>query len=144
VSATPVRGRISGVLALGACLSFPPACSDSRPDQDLRIIEARPVERLSAALLWQDFQTQRDAAERTYNGNAVTITGEAARAGTDDEGRPYVFFALEGGGIFAYLLNDRTAEVIAALQEESRVSLKCFCDGFDDRHVVLKSCIPET
>ena len=127
-----------------ACLLPLTACGNSRPDQDLRIVDARPVERLSAALLWQDFEAQRDAAERTYNGNAVIITGDATRAGTDDEGRPYVYFAQSAeAGILAFILTERTAEVIAAVQDDTRISLKCFCDGFDGRHVVLESCIPE-
>lgn len=138
--------KITPVLVFAACIAAPlvTACADTLPGQDLRIVDAQPVERLSAALLWRDFQTQRDEAERVYNGRAVIVTGEVTRAGTDDEGLPYVYFAqTDTGGLRAGLLEEQAADVIAAVQEQPRVSLKCFCEGTDGKDVVLKSCIPE-
>lgn len=131
-------------LAAPLVLALAAACADTLPDQDLRIVDARPVERLSAALLWRDFRTQHEQAARTYNGRAVIVTGEVIRAGTDDDGAAYVLFGQDGdGGVHAGLLEEEAAGIIGRVQETSRISLKCFCQGFDGRYVVLKSCIAE-
>jgi len=127
------------ILAMGAA-----ACTDRLPEQDLRIVEAVPVERLSAALLWQDFETSRVQAESNYNGKAVVIIGEVTGAGTDVPGDRYVYFKrTDSGGIRANLLDDRASAVLAAVKDAPRITLKCFCEGISGADVVLKSCIAE-
>lgn len=119
------------------------ACTDRLPAQDLRILETAPVERLSAALLWQDFQSVREQAERNYNGRAIVVTGDVTRAGTEDTGDAYVYFAqTESAGVYAVLLADQAPAILAAIQENPRVRLKCFCEGLS-ANVVLKSCVAE-
>ena len=119
------------------------ACTDRLPAQDLRILETPPVERLSASLLWQDFQTVREQAERNYNGRAIVVTGDVTRAGTEDTGEAYVYFAqTEAAGVYAVLLADQASAILAGIQENPRVRLKCFCEGLST-NVVLKSCVAE-
>jgi hypothetical protein len=133
--------RVVSVVALAAGVA---ACTDRLPDQDLRIVEAVPVERLSVALLWQDFETSRAQAESNYNGKAVVIIGEATGAGTDAPGDRYVYFKrTDTGGIRANLLDERASAVLAAVKDAPRVTLKCFCEGVSGVDVVLKSCIAE-
>jgi hypothetical protein len=118
-------------------------CTDRLPDQDLRIIHAAPVERLSAALLWQDFHTVPDQAARNYNGKALVITGDVTRAGTEDTGEAYVYFTqTDTAGVYAALLAEQAPAILAGIQENPRVRLKCFCEGLAT-NVVLKSCVSE-
>jgi hypothetical protein len=144
VRLTKDQVTLAAVVVALAASPFAMACSDTLPDQDLRIIEARPVARLSAALLWQDFQTVRDQADRSYNGRAIVVIGEVARAGSGNLGDRYVYFAPgEAAAIRANLLDERAEAILSAVKENPRVSLKCFCEGMAGTEVVLKSCITE-
>jgi hypothetical protein len=128
-------------LVLGAVVAL--ACTDRLPDQDLRIFDARPVERMSAALLWQDFQTVPDQAARSYNGKAAVVIGDVTRAGSAEAGGAYVYFAqTETAGVYASLLSEQAAAILAAVQDNPRVRLKCFCEGLAT-NVILKSCVDE-
>lgn len=135
------RALLRALVLIGVVVAT--GCTDRLPDQDLRIIQAAPVERLSAALLWQDFHTVPDQAARTYNGNALVITGDVTRAGTEDTGEAYVYFAqTETAGVYAGLLAEQAPAILAGIQENPRVRLKCFCEGLAT-NVVLKSCVAE-
>lgn len=128
------------ILGLGAAAG----CTDRLPDQDLRILETPPVERLSAALLWQDFQTVPEQAGRNYNGKAVVVTGDVTRAGTEETGEAYVYFAqTDAAGVYAGLLAEQASAILKGVQENPRVRLKCFCQGLST-NVVLKSCVAES
>jgi hypothetical protein len=130
-------------LVVTAAIGVTAGCTDRLPDQDLRIIEAAPVERLSAALLWQDFQTSREQAERNYNGKAIVVIGDVTRAGTEETGETYVYFAqTDTAGVYAVLLAEQAKAILASVQDNSRVRLKCFCEGLST-NVVLKSCVAE-
>jgi hypothetical protein len=118
-------------------------CTDRLPDQDLRILETPPVARLSAALLWQDFQTVTDQAARNYNGKAIVVSGDVTRAGTEETGETYVYFAqTDTAGVYAGLLVEQASAILDDVQEDPRVRLKCFCQGLST-NVVLKSCVVE-
>jgi len=135
-----MRARL-GALVVGAVVAV--GCTDRLPEQDLRILAARPVERMSAAVIWQDFHNVPDQAARTYNGKAVVVIGDVTRAGTEEAGGAYVFFAqTETAGVYASLLADQAETILAAVQENPRVRLKCFCEGLAT-DVVLKSCVNE-
>lgn len=101
------------------------------------------MERLSAALLWQDFQTVRDQAESRYNGKAIVVIGEVTGSGTSETGEAHVFFAqTPTAGVYAGLLADQASAILAGVRENPRVRLKCFCEGLTT-NVVLKSCVTE-
>jgi hypothetical protein len=136
-----VLRRRCGLALSAVCVLAAASCADHLPDQDLRIVDAPPVERLSAALLWQDFQSQRERAERNYNGKAVVLVGDVTSVGTDAPGNRYVYFGqTDSHGIRAHLLDDRAAAVLEAARANPRVTLKCFCEGMTS-DVILKSCI---
>jgi len=137
-------GRARRFVAVVALAMVAVACTDRLPEQDLRIVEAVPVERLSVALLWQDFETSRVQAESNYNGKAVVIVGEVTGTGSDVPGDRYVYFKrTDTGGVRANLLDERASAVLAAVKDAPRVTLKCFCEGISGADVVLKSCIAE-
>jgi len=128
---------VSGAVAAAA------GCTDQLPEQDLRILEAAPVERLSAALLWQDFQNVPEQAARNYNGKAIVVIGEVTGSGTSETGEAHVFFAqTPTAGVYAGLLAEQASAILSGLSEDRRVRLKCFCEGLST-HVVLKSCVVE-
>lgn len=118
------------------------ACVDRLPDQDLRILSATPIERLSATLLQEDFQKDRPAAERKYAGKAVAVTGTAVEIGSGDPGQRFLVFGHpdKKPAARANLLDDQAAAVLAAARENPRLTLKCFCEGLADV-VILKSCV---
>ena len=140
----PVRsGAMGRVLAIAFFAAAASACTDRLPDQDLRIMEASPVERLSAALLWQDFQNVPEQAERNYTGKAIVVIGEVTGSGTSETGEAHVFFAqTPTAGVYAGLLDEQASSILASVRENPRVRLKCFCEGLST-NVVLKSCVVE-
>ena len=117
------------------------ACVSRLPDQDLRILSAKPDAKLSVELLWKEFRTNSDQARRNYFGKAVEITGSATRVGDDVPTDRYLFFAQSGEfGIRANLLDEQAAEILAKTKEDPRLTLKCYCEGVDG-NLILKSCV---
>jgi hypothetical protein len=133
------RGLVVAALATSAVSG---ACVDRLPDQDLRILTATPVERLSVGLLWDDYQKDRAAADSRFLGKAVVITGTVADAGSGEPGRRVLVFNRTNGpaGIRATLLDEQAATILEGVKTNPRVALKCFCEGLTDV-VVLKSCV---
>ncbi len=135
--------RLCRHLRVGAAMTalLLAACTSRLPDQDLRILEAVPVERLSAALLWQEYQSDPAAAGRKYAGKAITVTGTVVRSGSGAPGDRYVHFAPAGTpGVRAALLDEQAASIFEAVKVSPRVALNCFCEGLST-DVILKSCV---
>lgn len=140
VPAFAVR-RWMPAMVLSFMLAVAGACADRLPEQDLRIFNAVPAERVSAAVLWDDFQQNPGQAARTCHGRAVIVTGIVTQAGTGEPGDRYVYFArTESAGVRAFLLDEAADAILASVRESPRVVLKCFCEGLST-DVVLKSCI---
>lgn len=117
------------------------ACVSRLPDQDLRILTARPDAKLSVELLWKEFQSDAAQARRAYFGKVVEITGSATRVGEDVPTDKYVFFAQSGElGVRANLLDEQAAGLLAKAKEDPRMTLKCYCEGLDG-NLELKSCV---
>jgi hypothetical protein len=137
-----MRGRAAGLA--GACLVavFAGRCVNTLPDQDLRILEANPVDRLSVPVLWEDYQKDAAAADRRYRGQAIVVTGSPTEVGTGEPGRRFIRFAVadQKGAVRASLLDDQAEAILTAAKEASRVTLKCFCEGLAG-DIVLKSCV---
>jgi hypothetical protein len=130
-------------LAAGLCLAGSAAsCTDQLPDQDLRIVEANPVERLSATLLWEDYQKDADAADRRYRGSAIVITGAPTEVGSGEPGQRFVRFVVADrkGAVRAYLLDEQAESILGSAKGAPRLTLKCFCQGLAG-DIVLKSCV---
>ena len=134
VRVAPIVVGVLGLSMLSACVS-------RLPDQDLRILDARPDAKLSADLLWKAFQDNAADARRTYFGKVVEITGTATEIGKDVPGERFIRFGQgEKSGIRANLLDDTAGAVLSAIPDNKRVTLRCFCEGLSG-DVILKSCV---
>jgi len=117
------------------------ACVNRLPDQDLRILSARPDAKLSVELLWKEFQADADQARRAYFGKVVEITGSATGVGENVPTDRYVLFAQSGElGVRASLLDEQAVGILAKAKADPRMTLKCYCEGLDG-NLVLKSCV---
>lgn len=122
------------------------SCVDSLPDQDLRILSATPIDRVSVSVLWDDFQKNSAAAGRRYEGQPLVVTGLSPTHGDLRPGRRFVRYVLTGdrdGAVQANLLDEQAEAILALAKSGGRVELKCFCEGFnkDAKEIVLKSCV---
>ena len=116
------------------------ACADTLPEQDLRILDAAPSAKLSADILWAEYQADPAAADARYWGKAIEVTGTVTTADTDAVDA-YVFFGqAEDAGVHAHALDEQAAAIVAAATVGEKLTLKCFCAGLDG-HVVLRSCV---
>src|SRR5262245_2483404 len=50
-------------------------CVDRLPDQDMRILNATPVAKISSDLLWKDYAADAKAADKRYWGKAIEMSG---------------------------------------------------------------------
>jgi hypothetical protein len=138
-------------------------CMDRLPDQDLRILSASPAARLSADILWSEYESDADAADDAYWGEAIIVTGtvtgiRVTGAGAEDETeedpaaseppRHVVVFGQGEGddaeAVEATLLADQAAAIVENLATGQRLTIKCFCEGRQADAggvVVLKSCV---
>jgi hypothetical protein len=139
---TTAIGRAAFLAGFATVLAVTFACVDRLPDQDLRILAAPPVERLSATLLWDDYQKDRAAADRRYRGQAIVITGTVTASGSGEPGQRFVVFGRTDGpgAVRAHLLDEQSTAILAAVKTSPRATLKCFCEGLTDV-VVLRSCV---
>jgi len=131
---------MSRALAAAAALILATACARTLPDQDRRIVSVAPDAKLSADMLWRDFQSGTLDANRRYHGRALVISGLVTRVDASAT-RASLFFAQSADhGIVANLLDDQAAAIAKAATPGQRMTLKCFCEGFDV-NVILKSCV---
>lgn len=134
-----MSARLAGA---GCVLLLAGACVSQLPEQDRRIREAVPVAKMSTADLVRDFTTDPAGARARYWGQAVEVSGTPTKADGRDAVGAFLLFVDEGdaAGVLAHLLDDDAAAIVEAVQDGSRVTLKCYCDGMDG-HVVLRSCV---
>jgi hypothetical protein len=128
-------------VAISLCLTGGLAgCADRLPDQDLRILSATPVAKMSADILWKEYQDNRPRADQRYRGKAIEITG-VVTASADAPGARQLSFAGSGPNVIrANLLDDQAVRILARVAENKRITLKCFCDGLSG-DLVLRSCV---
>jgi len=127
-------------MAAAAVLIIATACARTLPDQDRRIVSVAPDAKLSVDMLWKDFQSGVPDANRRYHGRALIVSGVVTRVNANAMAAS-VFFALAADrGVTANLLDDQAAAISKAAAPGQRLTLKCFCEGFDG-NVILKSCV---
>lgn len=131
------RAAIAG-LAIGACLAT--ACTDTLPEQDLRIVDAAPTAKLSADILWTEYEANADAADSAYWGKAIEVTGTVTAADSDVVDAFVLFGQTEEAGVLAHALDEQAAAIVEAANVGEKLTLKCFCAGLDG-NVVLRSCV---
>jgi hypothetical protein len=118
------------------------ACVDRLPDQDLRIFSTTPIAKLSADILWKEYQADRSKADAVYRGRAVVVTGGVTQVGSDAPTDRFILFGQpeQPFGVRANLLDDQAKQILESAAVGQRLTLKCFCEGLSE-HVVLKSCV---
>ena len=100
-----------------------------------------PTSRLSAAILWKDYQTDTAKADRTYARQPIVISGVVTSQGSGAVGDRYRFFGQpDQVGIRANLLDEQADSLLKSVPPDKRVTLKCFVEGLSV-NVVLKSCV---
>ena len=119
------------------------ACVSNLPDQDLRIINAQPSAKLSASDLWKDFQADAAKAKATYFGKAIDVSDAPTAIETNaSKGQHFFFAQTNDHGVRARLLDEKAAETLKEAKPGTRITLRCFCQGLDEKgDVVLKSCM---
>ena len=135
-----MRRPITAVALFTLLASLAAACADRLPDQDLRILQASPVAKLTTDLLWSEYQADRRAANRKYWGNAIEVSGKISSLEQTPPRVTFVHEAKSGAGVQANLLEERARGVLADAAAGQRITLRCFCEGLQT-NVVLKSCI---
>lgn len=131
------------VLAASAVAVAAAGCVRHLPEQDLRILNAQPSAKLSASDLWADFQKDAAAARAQYFGKAVDVSDAPTSVEPEAPGGPSLVFGQGGErAVRARLLEDQAAGILKEARPGARLTIRCFCEGPDDRgDVVLKSCI---
>jgi hypothetical protein len=129
------------VVALAAVAAS--ACADHLPEQDLRILTAQPAAKLSAADLWKDFQSDPAAARSRYFGKAIDVSDAPTAVEPEAPGGARIVFLQAGDrGVIARLLDERAADIAKDAKAGARMTLRCFCEGFDaNKDILLKSCV---
>jgi hypothetical protein len=135
-----VLSRLSaGLLVVVATLVLA-SCANTLPDQDRRIVPAVPVAKMSTDDLWKDYQQSVKEADAKYWGKAVEVSGVVSNV--DRGPLPQISFGpAPDVRVRARLLDDQAQALLAAAGEGQRLRLKCFCEGFKDAVVLLKSCV---
>jgi hypothetical protein len=131
---------MSRAIVAAAVLFLATACVRTLPAQDRRIVSVAPDAKLSADMLWKDFQSGTLAADRRYHGRALVVSGVVTRVNTSPTETSLFFAQAADRGIVANLLDDQAAMIAKAATPGQRVTLKCFCEGFDV-NLILKSCV---
>jgi len=104
-------------------------------------LTATPIAKLSADLLWTEFQQNATEARRSYFGKVVEVTGTATKVGTDAPGQRFIIFGQPGDtGVRANLLDEAASAVLSNIPENRRMTVRCYCEGLAG-DVVLKSCV---
>ncbi len=123
-----------------AFLAVLAGCAETLPEQDRRIYAATPAAKLSADVLWKDYQADSAAADRQYWGKALEVSGNITAISPAPPHAFLTFAEPDQAGVRAELLDDESAAILEAVKVGDRVTLRCFCEGLDGQ-VRLKSCI---
>jgi len=126
------------------CLALSVACVTQLPEQDMRILEVKNVSaKLTAADLWKDFQQNAASAKSTYFGKAIDLSDKPTAIESDaTKGQQVYFGQTTEHGVRARLLDTRAPEILKEAKVGARITLRCYCEGLDDKQdVILKSCI---
>jgi len=119
------------------------SCVRTLPDQDRRIVSAPADAKMSADMLWKEFQARGSEAGRQYHGRAVVISGVVGSMTKATAETPAsVFFkqTADDHGIVASQLDDQAEAILKGASAGDRMTLKCFCEGLAG-NLVLKSCV---
>jgi hypothetical protein len=115
------------------------ACGPAVSDHDNRIFAATASVKLSAADLSTAYASDAGAADGRYRGRVMEVSGVVSKV------QPAPAAVMLAGGdkgplVEASLHEDVAAELLKTMADGQRITIKCFCEGLDER-VRLKSCV---
>src|SRR5580704_6589144 len=105
---------MSRAMAAAAAMIFATACARTLPDQDRRIVSVAPDAKLSADMLWKDFQSGGADTSRRYHGRALVVSGVVTRVNASATQTSLFFAQSSDHGIVANLLDDQAAMIAKA------------------------------
>jgi hypothetical protein len=128
---------VIGVLSAGLVYQF--VINKPQPDYE----KAKPAYILSATDLFDSFQSNRELAEKKYNGQVVMLSGKIDKIEVSDSLVTGVFIFNQGmfgdEGIRCSMLPQQAAN-LKTLAAGSEVRLKGFLTGYNDTDVIMEQC----
>ena len=115
------------------------ACGPAVSDHDNRIFATPASIKLSAADLSSAYLADPGAADGRYRARVLEVSGVLTEM---NPGSASLILAggEKGPAVEASLHEDVAATVLKTLANGQRITIKCFCEGLDQR-VRLKSCV---
>jgi len=132
-----MRARLVTGIGLLVLAGLVPACGGAVSNHDNRIFTTAASRKLAANELTVGYVLNPKAADETYRGHVLEVSGVVASVEAASNR-----LVMVGGDpvVWATLHDDVAAEALKTVQPGQRVTLKCFCEGLDTQ-VHLKSCI---
>jgi hypothetical protein len=113
----------------------------NKPHRDYE--RAKPVFIIAATDLFDSFRTDREKAEKKYNGQVVLLSGKLDKIEVSDDLVTGVFVFGQGmfgdEGIRCTMLPQH-APGLKSIPEGSDVQIKGFLTGYNDSDVILEKC----
>ena len=113
----------------------------NKPHRDFE--KAKPAYIVSAADLFDSFRSDRDNAEKKYNGQVVLLNGKLSKIENADALVTGVFVFDQGmfgdEGIRCTMLPQHSSS-LKSVPEGSEIQLKGFLTGYNDTDVILEQC----
>ena len=114
-------------------------CGPAVSDHDNRIFAIPASIKLSAVDLSTAYASDAGAADSRYRGRVLEVSGVIGKV--NPGGGSLTMAGGEKGPIVeASLHEDVAAEMLKTAAKDQRITIKCFCEGLDER-VRLKSCV---
>ena len=141
------RGTLNwkSVLAIGLMLVVVAACtrtkksSSSSSPSETNTDSAAPGQ-LTAEALFEEFQKDKDAAERKYKGQVVTVTGTVDKVKIGPSGNPYVLMKTSSLILRVQFLFKKADEsAVSALKEGQKATIRGRVHGRIG-NVVIEDC----
>lgn len=114
-------------VVVAACSNLRKRSSDSPTSnaRETRASESAAPGQISAEDLFQEFQKDKDAAERKYKGQMVTVTGTIDKVKIGPSGNPYVLMKTSSLVLRVQFLFDKSNEAaLSQLKEGERVTIR--------------------
>jgi hypothetical protein len=128
---------VIGIVSAGLVYKF----VINKPHKDFE--KARPAYIVSATDLFDSFRSDRELAEKKYNGQVVMLSGKLDKIETSEDHVTGVFVFDQGmfgeEGVRCTMLPNHSSN-LKAIPEGSEVQLKGFLTGYNETDVILEQC----
>lgn len=136
----------NSVLAVGLMLVVVAACSrtkkssSSSSSSETKAADSAVPGQLTAEGLFEEFQKDKDAADRKYKGQVVTVTGTVDKVKIGPSGNPYVLMKTSSLILRVQFLFKKADEsAVSALKEGQKATIRGRVHGRIG-NVVIEDC----